>query len=313
MLLSEKILMLRKKHGWSQEELDEKLGVSRQSVSKWESASASPDISKLVEIADIFDVSTDYLLKDTDAPAPAPVSDISKTLSLKEAQVFVEDKITAGNKTALGVLMCILAPVLLIASSCSFMPKAAMPISLVILFALVCAAVIQFILTSQYLKKYKFLDEVDFTLDPAAQKYIQTEKQSYEKTATRGLITGVLLCIISPVPLIVSSFFDASDNVYIQLTSLLLVIIASGVYILIHSGSKMSAFNQLLCEEDFSPEQVMKNKRTDKIAGIYWPAVTALYLAASFLTGRWDFTWIIWPVAALIFASVSSALKKQKQ
>ena len=44
MLLSEKILMLRKKQGWSQEELAEKLGVSRQSVSKWESASASPDI-----------------------------------------------------------------------------------------------------------------------------------------------------------------------------------------------------------------------------------------------------------------------------
>lgn len=62
MLLSEKILMLRKKQGWSQEELAEKLGVSRQSVSKWESASASPDISKLVEIADIFEVSTDYLL-----------------------------------------------------------------------------------------------------------------------------------------------------------------------------------------------------------------------------------------------------------
>ena len=62
MLLSEKILMLRKKQGWSQEELAEKLGVSRQSVSKWESASASPDISKLVEIANIFEVSTDYLL-----------------------------------------------------------------------------------------------------------------------------------------------------------------------------------------------------------------------------------------------------------
>lgn len=265
MLLSEKILMLRKKQGWSQEEFAEKLGVSRQSVSKWESASASPDISKLVEIADIFGVSTDYLLKDSDNPVP--VSDNTKTLSLKDAQGFIEDKSTAGNKTALGVLMCILAPVLLIASSCSFMPKAAMPISLIILFALVCAAVIQFILTSQYLKKYKFLDEVDFTLEPAAQKYIQSEKRSYEKTATRGLIAGVLLCITSPVPLIISSFFDAGDDVYILLTSLLFVIVAAGVCILIHSGSKMSAFNQLLCEEDFSPRRTSlqsRLKRTKK-------------------------------------------------
>lgn len=267
MLLSEKILMLRKKQGWSQEELAEKLGVSRQSVSKWESASASPDISKLVEIADIFEVSTDYLLKDTDTPAP--VSDSTKTLSLKEVQGFVDDKSTAGNKTALGVLLCILAPVLLIASSCSFIPKAAMPVALIILFALACAAVIQFILTSQYLKKYKFLDEAGFTLEPASQKYIQSEKQSYEKTATGGLITGVLLCIISPVPLIISSFFDASDDVYILLTSLLLVIVAAGVYVLIRSGSKMSAFNQLLCEEDFSPKQAEENKKAGKITGIY--------------------------------------------
>ena len=309
MLLSEKILMLRKKQGWSQEELAEKLGVSRQSVSKWESASASPDISKLVEIADIFEVSTDYLLKDTDTPAP--VSDSTKTLSLKEVQGFVDDKSTAGNKTALGVLLCILAPVLLIASSCSFMPKAAMPVALIILFALVCAAVIQFILTSQYLKKYRFLDELDFTLEPAAQKYIQIEKHSYEKTATRGLIAGVLLCITSPVPLIISSFFDTGDDVYILLTSLLLVIAAAGVYVLIYSGSKVSAFNRLLCEEDFSPEQVKRSKRTGKIAGVYWPAVTALYLAVSFLTNRWDSSGIIWPVAALIFAAVSSAIKKR--
>ena len=191
------------------------------------------------------------------------------------------------------------------------MPKAAMPVALIILFALVCAAVIQFILTSQYLKKYKFLDEAGFTLEPASQKYIQSEKQSYEKTATGGLITGVLLCIISPVPLIISSFFDAGDDVYILLTSLLFVIVAAGVYVLIHSGSKMSAFNQLLREEDFSPKQAEENKKAEKIAGIYWPAVIALYIAVSFLTNRWDFSWIIWPVAALIFAAVSSALKKK--
>ena len=105
--------------------------------------------------------------------------------------------------------------------------------------------------------------------EPASQKYIQSEKQSYEKTATGGLITGVLLCIISPVPLIISSFFDASDDVYILLTSLLLVIVAAGVYVLIRSGSKMSAFNQLLCEEDFSPKQAEENKKAGKITGIY--------------------------------------------
>lgn len=64
MILAEKIMQLRKKNGWSQEELAEQMKVSRQSVSKWESGSSIPDLNKILLLAQIFDVSTDYLLKD---------------------------------------------------------------------------------------------------------------------------------------------------------------------------------------------------------------------------------------------------------
>ena len=64
MILAEKIMHLRKKNGWSQEELAGKLNVSRQSVSKWESAMSVPDLDKILLMSEIFEVSTDYLLKD---------------------------------------------------------------------------------------------------------------------------------------------------------------------------------------------------------------------------------------------------------
>lgn len=64
MSLNQKIAQLRNDNNWSQEELAEKLNVSRQSVSKWESGQAKPDLDKIIALADIFDVSTDYLLKD---------------------------------------------------------------------------------------------------------------------------------------------------------------------------------------------------------------------------------------------------------
>ena len=64
MTLSEKIMNLRKKNGWSQEELAERLDISRQSVSKWESGESVPTLEKLIRISEIFEVSTDYLLKD---------------------------------------------------------------------------------------------------------------------------------------------------------------------------------------------------------------------------------------------------------
>ena len=64
MILADKIIMLRKKNGWSQEELAEKLNVTRQSVSKWEGAQSVPDLTRILQLAQIFEVSTDYLLKD---------------------------------------------------------------------------------------------------------------------------------------------------------------------------------------------------------------------------------------------------------
>ena len=62
MILAEKISEERKKNGWSQEELAEKLSVSRQSVSKWESGQSVPDLNRILEMARIFGVTTDYLL-----------------------------------------------------------------------------------------------------------------------------------------------------------------------------------------------------------------------------------------------------------
>ena len=62
MILAEKMIRLRKKAGWSQEELAAQLGVTRQSVSKWEGAQSVPDVDKVLQLSRLFGVSTDYLL-----------------------------------------------------------------------------------------------------------------------------------------------------------------------------------------------------------------------------------------------------------
>ncbi len=64
MKLSEKIVTLRKQKGWSQEELADKLNVSRQAVGKWETETALPEVDKILQLATLFDVSTDSLLND---------------------------------------------------------------------------------------------------------------------------------------------------------------------------------------------------------------------------------------------------------
>lgn len=64
MILADKIIRLRRKNGWSQEELAEKMNVTRQAVSKWESAQTVPDLEKILMLGALFGVTTDYLLKD---------------------------------------------------------------------------------------------------------------------------------------------------------------------------------------------------------------------------------------------------------
>ena len=64
MTMGEKILNLRKARGWSQEELAEQIGVTRQAVSRWESGAAKPDADKIIAVCDLFGVSADYLLRD---------------------------------------------------------------------------------------------------------------------------------------------------------------------------------------------------------------------------------------------------------
>ena len=64
MRLSDKIVALRKTNGWSQEELAEKLNVSRQAISRWEGATAQPDATNILQLSKLFGVTTDYLLND---------------------------------------------------------------------------------------------------------------------------------------------------------------------------------------------------------------------------------------------------------
>ena len=70
MTLAEKILSLRTAKGMSQDDLAEKLEVSRQSVSKWETAQSTPDLDKIIKLADLFGVTVDELVRDGEAPQP---------------------------------------------------------------------------------------------------------------------------------------------------------------------------------------------------------------------------------------------------
>ena len=87
MNIADRIQYLRKQKGYSQEELADKVGVSRQAVSKWESEQSTPDLEKVIVMSELFEVTTDYILKGIE-----PVSTTSrktiKTLYLRMKYFF---------------------------------------------------------------------------------------------------------------------------------------------------------------------------------------------------------------------------------
>lgn len=102
MELSEKILNLRKANDLTQEQLAEKIGISRQSVSKWESGQATPELDKIVALCDIFHITTDQLLK------PSELDLLSvKTQMLENQQKSLENVIQKKERKKKTILGCV--------------------------------------------------------------------------------------------------------------------------------------------------------------------------------------------------------------
>ena len=159
MILADKIAELRKKNGWSQEELADKLDVSRQSISKWESAQSIPDMNRIMKMSEVFGVSTDLLLKDNleitdDRESVDAVEQYgnARAVSMEEAGEFLSFRARFSGRIAFGVLLCILSPVLLIVLSglqegglLSISEMTACAIGLIILLVMIGIAVAVFV------------------------------------------------------------------------------------------------------------------------------------------------------------------------
>lgn len=192
MILADKIINMRKKAGWSQEELAEQLGVSRQSVSKWESSQSVPDMDKIVRMSDIFSVSTDFLLKDElsmDDQIPQVQSSEPglRRVSMEEASEFMDLRAKAAPFFALNTLLCVASPVLLILLgglsevSEKLSENVAVGTGLCALIIMVAIAVMGFIKCSSPSSRYSFLEKEPF----------ETELQRWSGNSKSFLVTTV--------------------------------------------------------------------------------------------------------------------------
>ena len=314
MILADKIIRLRKKNGWSQEELADKMNVSRQAVSKWESAQTIPDLEKLLQLSGLFGVTTDYLLKDeiedeefTNDSAETAV----RRISMEEANTFLEQRKQASRLIALATLLCILSPITLILLAAatevpgSGVSEAAMGIiGLVVLFAFVLCAVPMFIYCGFKNEPYRFLDQnTPFELDYGVRGLVTEQKKRFRDTYVKGNIIATCLCVFSPIPLLVSSF---SGNAFLcaSMLAVTMTIAGAGAFIFILVGVRNASMQKLLQEGDFTNREKKRNGIKEAVGSAYWIVLTAIYLTWSFLSASWEITWVVFAVGGVLFPVV---------
>lgn len=326
MILSEKICNLRKQKGWSQEELAEKLDISRQSVSKWENGTSIPDLDKIIKLSELFDVSTDYLLKDEIDEAAFPKNEINfsekpiRNISLAVAGEYMDLTARLSKRIALGVALCILGVAALLAvlsfgpletnSAGAFLSEQASGgLSVAVLLVFVASGVSLLIIHGMKLSKYEFLEKEPFTLEYGVQGIVAKKKEAFENTFRLCIALGVAFCIVAVIPLLLAAGMDAGDRIYIWCLSLLLLLVACGVFLFIWAGMIYGSYQKLLQIDEYTPENKKLGQSLSWFSGSYWCIITALYLGISFYFHNWNISWIIWPVAGVLFAAIYQILR----
>jgi len=320
MILADKIIDLRKKSGWSQEELAHQLGVSRQAVSKWESAASIPDLDKILKMSQIFGVTTDYLLKDElEAEPPTVVVETesaegeqAKLVTLEEASAFLEQKLENAKWIALAVAAMILSPELLIFlggltdyGKLGISEDAAGGVGVIVMLVIIGCAVAGIILSNMKAGKYESWEQDALRLEYGVEGIVRKKKDAFEAAYRTSNAVGVFLCILSGVPVLSGVVFQASDMVMVLCVNVLLALVAVAVFLFVWAGIKWESFSMLLQEEDYSPEKKAARRRMKPVDGIYWGLIVVLYLGISFYTNAWGSTWIIWPLAGLLYGAIT--------
>lgn len=324
MILAEKISMLRKKEGWSQEELAEQLNVTRQSVSKWEGAQSIPDIGKILQMSRLFRVSTDFLLKDeleaeeaapfqTDADEKPPL----RRVTMEEAGEYLELSKKAMMKRARGTFLCIISPVVLIllaalseVRSLEIPEDAAGGIGAIVVLIFVAAGVLQFLSGSTGMREYEFLEKEAFETEYGVAGMVKECRKQYQAKHTRFCKMGTLLCILAAIPIFVVAIFSgtpAENLIGAGAIDILLLLVGVGAGIFVYSGTYQDAMDCLLEEGDFTRKRKAQRNIKGPVSLIYWLAVTAVYIYFTFGpngNGQARYTWYIWAIGGVLFGAV---------
>ena len=238
---------------------------------------------------------------------------VGREVSMEECRAYLHRISVSARGIAFGVAMVILSVVFPVCGEIMFGTEAGEAVGAVIMFVMIAGAVALFIIHGSAISRFDYLKKEQFVLHKTTAKTLEQLQEKEQPGFIRKITLGVVLCILSVVPAVLSeAMLDLQQGWDI---CFLLVMVAAGVYLFITAGVNYGAYNVLLQKGDYKAKRKNRMSREarkeEKVGAVYWPVVLAIYLAYSLITSDWGRSWIIWPVAAVLFEAVAAVAKSR--
>ncbi|WP_141504446.1 helix-turn-helix domain-containing protein [Paenibacillus luteus] len=243
MSFSEKLLQLRKEKGYSQEMLAEKLGTTRQAVSKWENGQGFPETEKLLMIGNLFEVSIDYMLKENELKSGA--KEHGYYVSQEMAEGYLSHQQKSSNRIATGVCLLIMA----------FLPYLMLrhePVVYSVLIILLAAGGVV-VLVSAILKdeeRYHVLGKEALMLDQGYMKQLKERLNQLKSRYTLVIIVGAGMLAVGAIAFLLEEK-GISEGALVPYYPVCVVLIAMGTYIIIRTSTLWSSYSLLIYNEKY--------------------------------------------------------------
>jgi len=238
MKFSEKLYKLRKEKGLSQEALAEKLNTTRQAISKWENDQGFPETEKLLMLGNIFEVSIDYLLKDTVEDHHENEQGYYVSKEMAEGYVVSQRKISKYFSSG----FC-----LLIASTIPYFLFQQEPLIYTILISIIAVLGIG-MLAAGFIEedRYAILKKEALLFDHNYLKELTSRYEQIKKKNTGILVIGVCFIVAGGISFLLVKKEWVASNVLMPYYPMLIAFIAFGVYLLIRAVAIIDAYRILV-------------------------------------------------------------------
>jgi hypothetical protein len=250
------------------------------------------------------------------APQVTASLDPENNIAMDSNQVnqYLKDVRETSSRIGLGVAMCIMSalPLILLtgfSSRIGIQENLAAAIGIGVLLLVVGIAVYLFIVNGTIAGKYDNLEKHPVALSGTVSGMIRERQDAFRPVFARKIATGVLLIILGAGLVAVTSVLSLESSLLAMLAVVvLLTVVALAVYQFIRGGTEHEAYEILLNTGDYSSSRRKGNETMDRFSGLYWAVILTGYLAWSFLTFRWDKSWIVWPIAGVLYGLISALL-----